>query len=250
MMKKILTRLIQYQQLEKEEAKQIIIKIADGQYNASQIASFLTVYMMRNISLNELEGFREALVLLDHPSAREMEGVGLRQERHALCRSVRRARVDAADDRQVRCGCQGQRGANQLFLRLRFDPLRSGRADAAEGSQGAFRRALPPCARARAGAGRTLHAARSQQSVALADGVVHSAEREFLAKYQMENAITDAEHVASLEANGWTAAQWDAGVQEGQLEGGTAAIKSAIPDLLTQAGIKSRLTDGRGKDKK
>ena len=61
MMKKILTRLIQYQQLEKEEAKQIIIKIADGQYNASQIASFLTVYMMRNISLNELEGFREAL---------------------------------------------------------------------------------------------------------------------------------------------------------------------------------------------
>ena len=86
--------------------------------------------------------------------------------------------------------------------------------------------------------------------VALADGVVHSAEREFLAKYQMENAITDAEHVASLEANGWTAAQWDAGVQEGQLEGGTAAIKSAIPDLLTQAGIKSRLTDGRGKDKK
>ena len=85
--------------------------------------------------------------------------------------------------------------------------------------------------------------------VALADGVVHSAEREFLAKYQMENAITDAEHVASLEANGWTAAQWDAGVQEGQLEGGTAAIKSAIPDLLTQAGIKSRLTDGRGRDK-
>ncbi|CAH0378579.1 unnamed protein product [Pelagomonas calceolata] len=86
--------------------------------------------------------------------------------------------------------------------------------------------------------------------VALADGVVHSAEREFLAKYQMENAITDEEHIASLAANGWTAAQWDAGVQEGQLEGGTAAIKSAIPDLLTQAGIKSRLTTDRGKDKK
>ena len=61
MMKKILTRLIQYQQLEKEEAKQIIIKIADGQYNTSQIASFLTIFMMRNISLDELEGFREAL---------------------------------------------------------------------------------------------------------------------------------------------------------------------------------------------
>jgi anthranilate phosphoribosyltransferase len=61
MTKKILTRLIQYQQLEKEEAKQIIIKIADGQYNTSQIASFLTIFMMRNISLDELEGFREAL---------------------------------------------------------------------------------------------------------------------------------------------------------------------------------------------
>ena len=61
MMKRILTRLIQYQQLEKEEAKQIIIKIADGQYNTSQIASFLTIFMMRNISLDELEGFREAL---------------------------------------------------------------------------------------------------------------------------------------------------------------------------------------------
>ena len=61
MMKKILTRLIQYQQLEKEEAKQIIIKIADGQYNTSQISSFLTIFMMRNISLDELEGFREAL---------------------------------------------------------------------------------------------------------------------------------------------------------------------------------------------
>ena len=66
---------------------------------------------------------------------------------------------------------------------------------------------------------------------------------------ERQNAIADEEHIASLAANGWTAAQWDAGVQEGQLEGGTAAIKSAIPDLLTQAGIKSRLTDGRGKDK-
>lgn len=83
--------------------------------------------------------------------------------------------------------------------------------------------------------------------VALADGVVHSAEREFLAKYQVENAITDAEHIASLEANGWTVAQWDAGVQHGQLEG--SQIKSAIPDLLTQAGIKSRLTVDRGKGK-
>ncbi len=60
-MKTILNRLIRHEQLTKEEARQIIINIADGQYNASQIASFLTVYMMRSISLEELEGFRNAL---------------------------------------------------------------------------------------------------------------------------------------------------------------------------------------------
>ena len=42
----------------------MIINIADGQYNTSQIASFLTVYMMRSINLEELEGFRSALLEL------------------------------------------------------------------------------------------------------------------------------------------------------------------------------------------
>ncbi|MCH1417040.1 MAG: anthranilate phosphoribosyltransferase [Flavobacteriaceae bacterium] len=63
-MKAILNRLIQHQQLSKEEARQMIINIADGQYNTSQIASFLTVYMMRSVSLEELEGFRAALLEL------------------------------------------------------------------------------------------------------------------------------------------------------------------------------------------
>ena len=63
-MKAILNRLIQHQQLSKEEARQMIINIADGQYNNTQIASFLTVYMMRSISLEELEGFRAALLEL------------------------------------------------------------------------------------------------------------------------------------------------------------------------------------------
>ena len=63
-MKAILNRLIQHEQLSKEEARQMIISIADGQYSPIQIASFLTVYMMRSISLEELEGFREALLEL------------------------------------------------------------------------------------------------------------------------------------------------------------------------------------------
>ena len=63
-MKALLNRLIQHQQLSKEEARQVIIHIAGGKYNTSQIASFLTVYMMRSISLEELHGFREALLEL------------------------------------------------------------------------------------------------------------------------------------------------------------------------------------------
>ena len=63
-MKALLNRLIQHQQLSSEEARQVIIRIAEGKYNTSQIASFLTVYMMRSISLEELHGFREALLEL------------------------------------------------------------------------------------------------------------------------------------------------------------------------------------------
>ena len=63
-MKTLLNRLTQHEQLSKEQARQVIINIADGQYNPVQIASFLTVYMMRSISLEELEGFRKALLEL------------------------------------------------------------------------------------------------------------------------------------------------------------------------------------------
>ena len=63
-MKSILNRLIRHELLSKEEARQMIINIAEGKYNSSQIASFLTVFMMRSISLQELEGFREALLEL------------------------------------------------------------------------------------------------------------------------------------------------------------------------------------------
>ena len=63
-MKSVLNRLTKHEQLSKEEARQMIINIADGKYNNSQIASFLTVYMMRSIGLEELEGFRSALLEL------------------------------------------------------------------------------------------------------------------------------------------------------------------------------------------
>ena len=66
-MKTILNRLINHEILSKEEAKNILVNISKGSYNPSQIASFLTVYMMRNISIDELAGFREALLELCIP---------------------------------------------------------------------------------------------------------------------------------------------------------------------------------------
>lgn len=66
-MKNILNRLINHEVLSKLEAKEVLVNISNGSYNTSQIASFLTVYMMRNITINELAGFREALLELCIP---------------------------------------------------------------------------------------------------------------------------------------------------------------------------------------
>lgn len=63
-MKNILNRLINHEMLSKDEAKDVLVNISNGIYNTSQIASFLTVYMMRSVSIDELAGFREALLEL------------------------------------------------------------------------------------------------------------------------------------------------------------------------------------------
>ncbi len=63
-MKETLNRLINHDILAKEDAKRILVNIAKGDYNTSQIAAFLTVYMMRSITIEELEGFRDALLEL------------------------------------------------------------------------------------------------------------------------------------------------------------------------------------------
>ena len=66
-MKTTLNRLINHEILTKEEAKSILVNISTAQYNTSQISSFLTVYMMRSITIEELAGFREALLELCIP---------------------------------------------------------------------------------------------------------------------------------------------------------------------------------------
>lgn len=66
-MKAILNRLINHETISREEARTVLINISQGNYNHSQIAAFLTVYMMRSITIEELEGFRDALLELCIP---------------------------------------------------------------------------------------------------------------------------------------------------------------------------------------
>lgn len=66
-MKNILNRLIAQETLSLEEAKSVLVNISSGQYNPSQISAFLTVFMMRSITIDELSGFREALLELCIP---------------------------------------------------------------------------------------------------------------------------------------------------------------------------------------
>ncbi|WP_353778235.1 anthranilate phosphoribosyltransferase [Winogradskyella sp. 3972H.M.0a.05] len=66
-MKELLNRLINHESISSEEARDVLVNISNGVYNQSQIASFLTVYMMRSITLEELRGFRDALLELCIP---------------------------------------------------------------------------------------------------------------------------------------------------------------------------------------
>ncbi len=63
-MKQILNQLFEHQHLDKEQAREILINIANQQYNPSQVAAFITVFLMRSVSVEELKGFREALLEL------------------------------------------------------------------------------------------------------------------------------------------------------------------------------------------
>jgi anthranilate phosphoribosyltransferase len=66
-MKQILNHLFEHKTFSKEESKTILTNIAQGKYNNSQMAAFMTAYCMRNITVDELEGFRDAMLELCLP---------------------------------------------------------------------------------------------------------------------------------------------------------------------------------------
>ena len=63
-MKQLLNRLYQHETLTRQEAYDVLVNISKEQYSDAQLASFLTVFMMRNITVDELQGFRDALLEL------------------------------------------------------------------------------------------------------------------------------------------------------------------------------------------
>lgn len=66
-MKAILNHLFEQKTLSRSQAKEILTNITLGKYNVSQMTAFMTAYCMRNITVDELQGFREAMTELCIP---------------------------------------------------------------------------------------------------------------------------------------------------------------------------------------
>ena len=63
-MREILNHLFENKTLNSQEAERVLTNIAKGSYSESEIAAFITVYLMRSITVDELTGFRDALLNL------------------------------------------------------------------------------------------------------------------------------------------------------------------------------------------
>ena len=74
-MKAILNHLFEHKTFSREQSKEILTAIAQGKYNNSQMAAFMTAYCMRSITVNELEGFRDAMLELCLPVDLETDEV-------------------------------------------------------------------------------------------------------------------------------------------------------------------------------
>jgi len=63
-MKKILQYLFEHKTLTREMAKEVLVNIGKGIYNEHEVTAFMTIYLMRSITIEELQGFRDALLEL------------------------------------------------------------------------------------------------------------------------------------------------------------------------------------------
>ncbi|MBC7946737.1 MAG: anthranilate phosphoribosyltransferase [Chitinophagaceae bacterium] len=63
-MKKILQILFEHKTLARPLAKEVLVNIGKGVYNEHEVTAFMTVYLMRSITIAELQGFQDALLEL------------------------------------------------------------------------------------------------------------------------------------------------------------------------------------------
>src|ERR1043166_3771466 len=61
-MKKVLQYLFEHKTLSREQAKVVLVNISKGLYNDTEVTAFITVFLMRSITIEELQGFRDALL--------------------------------------------------------------------------------------------------------------------------------------------------------------------------------------------
>jgi anthranilate phosphoribosyltransferase len=66
-MKQYLQWLFEHKSLSREQAREVLVQIGKGAYNEHEITAFMTVYLMRTITIPELQGFRDALLELCVP---------------------------------------------------------------------------------------------------------------------------------------------------------------------------------------
>jgi anthranilate phosphoribosyltransferase len=76
-MKKILNLLFEYKSLTAEQAKEVMMNIGKGIYTDAEVAAFITVYLMRTITIAELQGFRNALMEMALPIAFDEEVIDI-----------------------------------------------------------------------------------------------------------------------------------------------------------------------------
>src|ERR1700750_1613142 len=85
-MKKILQYLFEHKTLSYHQAKEILINISKGMYNETEVTAFVTVFLMSSITIEELQGFRAALlelcvkVDLDGCKAIDIVGTGVNEK--------------------------------------------------------------------------------------------------------------------------------------------------------------------------
>ncbi len=81
-MKDLLYKMFEHKSLSRDESRRVLLNIADGRYNDAQLSAFMTVFLMRSITQDELSGFRDAVlerrnpVNLDDYEAIDIVGTG------------------------------------------------------------------------------------------------------------------------------------------------------------------------------